>query len=245
MQTKPALPILITICFLLSACGSAATPPTPTATPLPPATATATPLPTFTPTPIPMVSLIEDADCLTGPGPDYASVATLEAGQQVEVIARNSDNTFWIVKTQDEIECWVESRFTTAITFGVGALPEKAPPPVPTPAPPSAPSELAASVVCNPVYGHPRNTYSERGPRVGTSVAITLTWKDNAKGEIGYQVYRNGNVVGIPPADATSFTDTISFDNTTVNLGLIYAIKAFNNKGSSEKIELTVSVICT
>ena len=82
--------------------------PTPTATPLPSATETSIPTPTpVSPTPIPGAVVSMNAWCRRGPGTIYPGISYLNIGEQVTLVGRNPEATWWLVQKNDGSQnCW-------------------------------------------------------------------------------------------------------------------------------------------
>jgi uncharacterized protein YraI len=129
-----------------------APPPTiaPTGTPVPlTATASATsaaPTATATATPRPQVLAQGTANLRSGPGKAYPLVGRLEAGQSVEIIARNASGDWWQLAWDGQGSAWVAG--TTVKVQGpidaVAVAKNVAPPPAPpTAGPPTAPPPTA------------------------------------------------------------------------------------------------------
>jgi hypothetical protein len=197
-----------------------------------------------------MAIVNQAVECHAGPGSDYDLVTTLETGQQVEVIARNTDGTYWIIKSQSGETCWLESQLADFNTGEISLLSEITPPPLPTPAPPAAPSEVTATYLCEARYimGKPgidrAGGASDKNKIVGMDITVTITWTDNADNEIGYQILNGGDGYAVLPPDTTMFVDAISFSNLTVNASYRYGILAFNDAGQSKVIEVTITASC-
>ncbi len=109
---------------------------TPTPTPLMTTPiATVSPAPAFTATsPGTQVSVSVATNCRAGPGIAYPRVGGLLVGQVAEVVGRNSDNTYLIIRNPDGSGtlCWLWGQFAT-LTGNPGALPVFTPPPPPPP----------------------------------------------------------------------------------------------------------------
>lgn len=228
--------------LLLSSCKGTATLATPTVSLLP--TATATILPTATPTPIPLITINQKTDCHSGPGNDYETIATFEAGQQVEVVGRDNVQLFWIVKTSDDKDCWIDSKSVTFLAGEIIILPEFTPPPVPTPAPPVAPSDLNIIAECEPIYEKLLERYAAQPKIAGSIIRYTLTWKDNANNEMGYQLLKNSESFMLLPPDTSSYIDTISFPSATINYSITFGLVAYNEAGQSRILEMTIYKAC-
>jgi uncharacterized protein YraI len=111
------------------------------ATPLPP-TETPTDLPTatlaFTATSaVPMAQVSVNTNCRTGPGIIYDLVSALLVGQEAEVVARNADGTYWVIKNPGGSgTCWLWGFYAT-VAGPTASLPVWDAPPTPTPLPTS------------------------------------------------------------------------------------------------------------
>ena len=112
------------VALLITACGSSSTPiptvsvsetPRPSEPPTITATASPTPTRTLTPTSLPpMVVVGGVVPCYSEPGTEFAQVATFDLKMDIEVIGKNSDETFLMGKTpNNDNSCWIESQFTT------------------------------------------------------------------------------------------------------------------------------------
>lgn len=242
MKQKSAQAILLCIALLLTSCGSPSPQTTPTA--LPESTATAAIPPTTTSTPIPLVTVNQPAECRGGPGEKYESIGTFQAGQQVEVIGRNEDQSYWVVRSADGRKCWLDAQSATLSLGEIGLLPKVTPPPVPTPAPPAAPSELTVTPECEPAYKKAGDRSVQNQVVVGVIVRFTISWKDNADDETGYQIFKNGEYFALVEPDVTRYVYTVSFPGHNINYAVIFGVVAYNEVGLSKKIEVTANQSC-
>ena len=98
----------------------------------------ATPSPTITFTPtrsVPVVTVSRSTNCRTGPGQDYDRIGALTVGQEAEVIARNADSSYWIIRNPNRAgECWLWGFYAT-VEGPTANLPVWEPPSTPTPVP--------------------------------------------------------------------------------------------------------------
>jgi serine/threonine protein kinase len=82
----------------------------PNATPTPPPSPTRV-LPTPTTSSPPQLLIDKSYNCRGGPGSDYELIWTFEAGALKDIIGRNSDNSWWLVRINDSRtrrqQCWV------------------------------------------------------------------------------------------------------------------------------------------
>lgn len=70
--------------------------------------ATNTPRPSATPTPVPQVQVVSNSVNLrTGPGTEYETVSVAVAGDTYEVIAKNSDGSWYNVRLEDGTRAWI------------------------------------------------------------------------------------------------------------------------------------------
>jgi hypothetical protein len=108
-----------------------------TITPAVTATETLTPAPSLTPTAeIPLAEVVKESNCRIGPGGMYDLVLTFQAGDSVEIVARDLGGGFVFVKNLDNPEqmCWMLQNNLT-ISGNITPLPAYTPPPSPTLAP--------------------------------------------------------------------------------------------------------------
>ncbi len=111
-------------------------------TPEPPETEEQEPTATLSPTimltatrSVPVVTVSRSTNCRTGPGQDYDRIGALTVGQEAEVIARNADSSYWIIRNPNRAgECWLWGFYATVEGPTVN-LPVWEPPPTPTPVP--------------------------------------------------------------------------------------------------------------
>ena len=82
---------------------------TPTPTRKPTITRTSTRTPTSMPS-IPIFTFITGSFCRTGPGTAYPETTGIQAGDTVEIVGRNADNTwYYIFWKKFSVKCWVSS----------------------------------------------------------------------------------------------------------------------------------------
>lgn len=111
--------------------------PTETFTPAATATETATPEPSITPTPeVTSGEVSRETNCRVGPAGNYTLVATYQAGQKLEILARDLGNGYVFVRNPGvpSEECYLLAN-NLKITGDLAALPQITPPPSPLPAP--------------------------------------------------------------------------------------------------------------
>ena len=90
---------------------------------------------TFVPTPTPRLALAspinQPVNCRYGPSTAYAVVGALELGRQAEIVGKNSDVTWWMVKNPSDPStyCWLAVNVIDAVG-NLDALPVVPAPPV-------------------------------------------------------------------------------------------------------------------
>lgn len=96
--------------------------------------ATWTPFPTFTSAVVaPRITVSVDTNCRAGPGRAYDRIATLMAGEVVDVVGRSANGNYWIIRNPDGPGvCWIAAANVTMAGIP-GILPVFTPPPTPTP----------------------------------------------------------------------------------------------------------------
>jgi hypothetical protein len=178
---------------------------------------TLTPAPTATPTeaPPPQVTLLQNANCRKGPGTGYDVITSLTKGVQSPVTGRNEPSTWWQVQVPaTEILCWIS---------GISVQPPGDPENVPV-------------LTVQPVPGAPGAltvTDSTCSPNLN-AFPVELGWND-ASGETGYRLYRNGTLLLSLNANATAYEDL-----APKATALTYELEAFNALGKAERLAVSV-----
>jgi hypothetical protein len=95
------------------------------------------PTPTITSTPTPDIAVIyisENTNCRTGPQDVYDLLHTFMAGEIVDIIGKNQEETFWFVQDQEGgyLQCWLWGKFATP-SGNTADLPVFTAAPTPTP----------------------------------------------------------------------------------------------------------------
>lgn len=110
---------------------------TPTGTPTTASTETSSPEPSATATvELPKAKINRETNCRVGPGGLYDLVATYQAGQVLEVVAKDLGSAYWFIRNPEkpEEQCYVMAQNVT-IDGDTSALPKFTPRPSPTPPP--------------------------------------------------------------------------------------------------------------
>ncbi len=80
-----------------------------------------------------MVQVSVSTNCRTGPGKIFDRISALLVGQEAEVIARNADGTYWVIRNPaGSGHCWLWAFYATTQGSTAG-LPVWDSPPTPTP----------------------------------------------------------------------------------------------------------------
>jgi len=101
--------------------------------------------PTRTPTPVPglqKTTVIVASLCWLGPGPAYEVSSAIGVGQEVDLIGRDINGDWWIIRGPIYHDpCWVlKNTLRIDPSFNLAALPIVSPPPTPTPTPTNTPT---------------------------------------------------------------------------------------------------------
>jgi hypothetical protein len=241
MYTK--LPVLILFGLLLVACNLQEQTPAPPPTPDVDAMVTqamatlsvtqaasstpALPTPTVTVTESPKIYFAGDTNCRTGPGVKFTLVATIKEGQTAQLVgqsgqvASSGNNLYWVVTSPTGSgSCWVVRDFATP-QGNIDKLTMVTPPPTFTPMPlPEAAILADWNFSCE---------YTSANDLTTSTITVELKWKDMSDYELGYDIYRNDELIASLPANATAYTDITYL---TYGQGLTYFINAWNNDGA-------------
>jgi hypothetical protein len=175
--------------------------------------------PAVTPTSKPTLFInTNNASCRSGPGGDFKVIATFAAGTTVDMLGKDSADSYWIVSDPGSHDlCWLQAQDGTP-SGSFEALPEITPQ-VTTKGVPAAPTIFYPNFSCD-----------------ASTLTTSLTWNDVADNENGYRLYRNGNQIADLSANSTKFVETIDF---TFGSQETYAVAAYNDAGSSPRKTLT------
>jgi uncharacterized protein YraI len=161
-----------------------------------------------------MLTVRENTNCRTGPGEAYQVVFTYMSGKKLEIVGRYDPGNFWLVKSAESPTgtCWLWGEYVD-VTGSYWAVSSVTPPPTTTSAPPRAPSIQEWNFSCN-----------------SGALTFTVRWKDQAAGETGYRVFRNGEKVSELPPDSTTYTDTYNLPD--LNESVEYYVQVYGPAGS-------------
>ena len=162
----------------------------------------------------PMIDVGVVVNCRKGPSQNYELVTQIMPNEPVKIVGFLPPN-YWVVSTVKG-ECWVTGELATpSVNFSV--VPTVTAPPTPqggAPQAPTFPQKDGWTWFCDGAG----------------NTEVTLNWNDNADHEIGYRVYRNGELIMELPANTTSFNENIAYPGEQ---GLTYTVEAFNEVGAS------------
>jgi hypothetical protein len=174
---------------------------------------TSTDIPTATPlAAAPVADFIKNAFCRKGPAVNYNDVTGFSQGDSASVEGRNDDSSWWyVLHTDGQTRCWV-SGTTVQLSGPVDN--------VPVVQPPALPEEVSEFVINSRVC-------------TANGYTIKLAWTD-VEGEDGYRMYRDGELVQDLKANATAYLENPPFGGPYT-----YGLEAFNENGTSLRLELT------
>lgn len=247
MKKLQIFSIEIVICMLLAACDTSPThiptlsvTETPKPSETPTITTTPSPIPTqtLTPTPLPPMVVVGGlVPCYSEPGTEFSQVAAFNVKTGIEVIGKNSDETYLMVKVPDgDNSCWMESQYATWVVSEIAQMAEIVPTATSTPPAPNAVQNFKGYGDCQPkiLYG---NYYKK------FNVSMILTW-DGSPDAAGYRIYKDtAPFVKLGP-DKTRFVDSWEVDKRPISGQYNYGIQVYNSSGESEIITITVGFAC-
>jgi hypothetical protein len=213
---------------------------------------TGTPTETTTPTGV-QVSVTSTTNCRTGPAVYYDLVLTMNPGQTLQVVGKNTSTNYWIISNPAGGTCWLWGQYAV-IAGNTNSLPDYPPPAPPTSKPTRTPKPsptptfkfkpFPITLVVHPPSA-PTNLFGSRTNPCGSGFngstpiwieTYTLTWTDNATNETGYRVYRNGSLVASIAANSTQYTNSFDYDQGTGGpLYDTFGVEAYNNFGPSPR----------
>lgn len=208
----------------------------------------------------PEVSVSSVTNCRTGPSTAYDLVLVVNPGQAYEVVGKDTADNYWIIKDPLGGSCWLWGQYAS-VSGDTSSLPEVPPPPVPTakftrtPKPkPTATNTQAATggiTIVPPIVillppAAPTNFVATRNSCQGgiatdgfTPIwieAVTLSWKDNATNEGGYDIFKGGAKISNIPANSTQFNITMRYNQGTGGaLYTTFGVAAYNMAGTSSE----------
>jgi hypothetical protein len=185
--------------------------PSPTITPV---------LPTLTPTPaLPKIYFAGDTNCRQGPGVRFPLVTVIKEGQTAKLAGKPQQGDYWVVVNPNGSgQCWVVRDFATPSGVNDDLAVVTAPPTYTSMPRPAAPALANWDFSC------------EYASADGQSFTITvqLRWHDMSESELGYNIYRNDELIASLPPDTTAYTDVTYL---VVGQGVTYIIEAWNSDG--------------
>ncbi|MBK8780352.1 MAG: SH3 domain-containing protein [Anaerolineales bacterium] len=229
MKRKISFTVLVLILAML-ACnlpGTNSTPPSEPAPALPTNTVapvvvvvenTATVAPIDTPIPptetpsIPAeITLTKNSNCRKGPSTFYSIVDQIVSGKVFQVTGRDAESTWWQVVNATGRECWIFNENADENTDFSGVEVKE------------------GGLLPNPPGGfYITNQSCQPGNKKFT---VAMKWISGGPGEIGFRIYRDGELIA--EVKASKFTHQDNF--APLNRNLSYEIEALNENGASQR----------
>ncbi len=174
-----------------------------------------------------MLTVLEQTNCRTGPGQDYEVVFTYLPNEKLEILGRYEIENYWLVKSDKSPtgNCWLWGEYVQ-VSGSYWVVSSVTPPPTSTLAPPNAPSFQSWDYLCE-FNG------------VNNDLTVTLKWSDKSGNEIGFRLYRDGELISELPANTTSYIDKFAV-NSGENVN--YRLDAYNSTGTAS--DTTSSFSC-
>lgn len=190
--------------------------------------ATSTPIITVTPTILvtqrPKIYFDGDTNCRTGPGVKFTLVTKIKEGQTAELVAQSgpiaaSGNIlYWVVTSPNGTDpCWVVRDFATP-QGNIDKLAMATAPATLTPMP-----QPDAAILADWTFSC---EYTSPNDLTTSTITVELKWRDTSDDELGYDIYRNDELLASLPPNSTSYTDVTYL---TTGQGVTYVIAAWNN----------------
>jgi len=186
-----------------TAMASETTVPTPAATEIP------TPVSSLTAQVIPTLN----AYCRKGPDTLYDIVTFIQKGSAYDVVGRDSQSTWWLVKTPGVSPCWVGGSNVSVNGPVEQALIVQGQPL------PETPALFESSDVCDTLL---------------KTLGVRLDWSA-AQDTTGYRIYRNGVLLTTLDGSLTSY-----HDDAPLGVDLVYELEAFNEYGVAVRAQTSV-----
>jgi len=155
------------------------------------------------------------ASCRRGPSPDFQVIATYPAGTTVNLVGKDSANSYWIVQDPTSHDmCWISVQDATP-AGSFDTLPEMTPKAVSVESP-GKPSKGVWNYACD-----------------NTTLTTVLGWRPTTGTVNGYRIFRQGNQIADVPATQTSYTEKVPF---TYGSSMQYSVSAYNEAGMSPQL---------
>jgi len=163
---------------------------------------------------VPILTVEESTNCRSGPGEEYEVIFTYLEGKKLEIVGRYDPGNFWLVKSNESPTgtCWLWGQFVE-VTGSYWAVSSVTPPATATSAPPRGPGIVEWNFSCS-----------------DGAITFEVTWADNASGETGYRIFRNGEAIAELPADTTIYTDVY---NLPADQNVEYYVQVYSPTGSA------------
>ncbi len=171
--------------------------------------------PGTTPTVKPTVLIHSDSSaCRSGPGADFKVIATFPAGTSVDMVGKDSADSYWIVVDPSSHNlCWVQMQDATP-SGSYTSVPEMTPQAVSVSVP-NKPGKGTWNFSCD-----------------NSSFTISIAWGAPTGPVNGYRIYRGGTQIADVPSTQTSYNEKIPF---TYGSSVSYAVAAYNDAGISQQ----------
>ena len=184
-------------------------------------TAATIPTSTISATTPPKIYFDGDTNCRTGPGTKFTLVTKIKEGQAAELMAQSGNNLYWVVKNPSGADlCWVVRDFATP-QGNIDKLALATAPPTYTPMP-----HPEAAILADWTFSC---EYTSANDLTTSTITVELKWRDMSDYELGYDIYRNDELIVSLPPNTTNYTDVTYL---VYGQGVTYVIEAWNNDGA-------------
>ncbi len=210
----------------------------------------------------PQVSVTSVTNCRSGPSTAYALVITVNPGENLQLVGKDTADNYWIVTNPLGGTCWLWGQYAV-INGDTSSLPEVPPPPAPTPKPTKAPKPTPVPsntpvsgiikqppiIIATLILTAPAAPSAFSGSRTCSGAIgsdgftpiwvepVALTWHDNSNNEDGFHIFKNGTQIGNLPANSTQYNITLRYPTGTGgSLYDTFGIEAYNAFGASARL---------
>ncbi len=204
--------------------------PSATLTPIPLLTATATPAVFAVP---PSLSVSVATNCYAGPSTSYGFVITMRPGVTATVVGKDVADNYWIIDAPGYpgTVCWLSGQYV-ALSGDSTNLPSPATPVVSTYTL-DEPRNLHASCTSD----SSSDSSDEDWGHGGSKWTVVLHWRNTDPDQTRVRVFRNGRLLDVLGAHASSYTD-IAYVHW--HHDLTYGVQAYSSTAVSSIVTVNV-----
>ncbi len=206
----------------------------------PSATPTSIPSLTATPTLVPFsvspsLSVSVATNCYAGPSTKYGFVITLRPGVTANVVGKDVADNYWIIDAPGYpgTVCWLSGQYVS-LSGDTANLPAPATPVISTYTL-DEPRNLHASCTSSSSSSHGSD---DDWKEEDTKWTVVLQWHNTAPDQTRVRVFRNGHLIDVLGAHASSYTDVFT---SSWHHDLTYGVQAYSSTAVSSIVTVDVN----